>query len=565
MFFTVRKRWVSEKCDIRAAERISAGLGISLNIAKILLNRGMDTPGKCEDFLNPSINKLNDPFLLKDMDKAVKRIKKAIENKEKIAVFGDYDVDGITSTAIMMKYFASVGADAFYYIPNRLSEGYGINDSALTEIKEKGAKLILTVDCGITACEEIKKAYEMGIEVIVTDHHKCPDTLPVCEAVLNPKREDSGYPFSELAGVGVAFKLSCALGCEGELFDEILCLTALGTVADIVPLVYENRIIVSCGMKKIREGKCPGINALIEEACLEREKTDSRTLGFQLAPRINAAGRMGSPEKAIELFLSEKINDTARIASYLNNENLKRQTVEKEIYEEALAGLEADKEMKNEDIVILSGDGWHSGVIGIVASKICEETGKPCVMVSFDGDEGKGSLRSIKGFNIYEALLSLSSYLIKFGGHELAAGLSIKKSEFEDFRKAFFRYAKEKNEGKKLIKELFIDAELTERELNTAFAYQLEALEPFGMGNPEPVFVIKNARVRKSTDFKEGKHLRLSVMKKGTYLDAVGFSMGKYAGSLKSDEEIYLAGTLNANEFNGKTYLQMKIRDIRLI
>lgn len=565
MFSTVRQKWVGKEYDKQAAERISEALGLTGVISHILVNRGEDTPEKASEFLNPSLSKLYDPFLLKDMDKAKKRLEEAISRKEKIAVYGDYDVDGITGVTVIMKYLSLKGADAFYYIPDRFSEGYGLNEEAVRNIKNEGANLIITSDCGITATEEIKLAYSLGMEVIVTDHHKCPDELPKCEAVINPKRNDCSYPFRDLAGVGVSFKLITAMGEYEEIFDEILALTALGTVADIVPLTDENRIIVSFGLEKIREGACNGINALLEEACVDFNKADSRVLGYQLAPRINAAGRMGTPKKAVELFLSEKINETARIAGFLNNENIRRQNVEKEIHEEALAILKSDKEFENRDVIILSGDGWHNGVIGIVASKICEELGKPCVMISFDGDEGKGSLRSVKGFNIYEALLSLSPYLIKFGGHELAAGLSIKKENLEEFSEAFYKFASEKVSENKIQREISIDAEITEKELNLSFADSLSLLEPYGMGNPEPVFVLKNAKVRQSMDFKEGKHLRLSVLKRGVYLDAIGFSMGRYAGTLMPGDDIYIAGTVNINEYKDKKYLQMRIKDIRLV
>ena len=429
----VKQRWVTVKADEELAVKLSEELKIEKSITRILVSRGIDTKEKINKFLNPDMKDISDPFLLKDMDKAVSRIKKALENKEKIAVYGDYDVDGITGVTVLMMYLSYMNADVFYYIPDRLKDGYGLNTDAMEEIKNKNADLIITVDCGITGNNEVLWANENGMDVIVTDHHKCPEILPEAFALVNPKREDSSYPFSELAGVGVAFMLVLAL-CGGnipeEISDEILSLTALGTVADIVPLVCENRIIVRNGIDVIKRRKCKGLNALLSEAGIEPELVNSTVLSFQIAPRINAAGRMGNASDAVLLFTSENSSKTAEIAAFLNEQNIFRQTVEKSIYDEVSKLVSADKEYKSDEILILGKEGWHSGVIGIVASKITDEFYKPCIMITFEDGIGKGSLRSIKGFNIYEALKSVSHLLEKFGGHELAAGLTIKEENF---------------------------------------------------------------------------------------------------------------------------------------
>ncbi len=562
----VKQKWVTVKADEEIADKLSKETGIEKSITRILVSRGIDTPLKTELFLKPEMKNLSDPFLLKDMDKAVLRIKKAIENKEKIAVYGDYDVDGITGVTVLMMYLSYLNADVFYYIPDRLKDGYGLNSEAIDYLKSKNADLIITVDCGITAVNEVLQAKECGMDVVVTDHHKCPEILPQCEAVINPKREDNEFPFSELAGVGVAFMLILALS-GGELpsgiMNEILSLTALGTVADIVPLIEENRIIVKNGIDIIKEGKCRGINALLNAAEMDKKAVTSTILSFQIAPRINASGRMGSAKDAVEMFISKDDDKIKEIASLLNNQNILRQTVEKSIYDEVSEKIRTNKEYKNEDILVLGKEGWHSGVIGIVASKLTDEFYKPSIMITFEDGIGKGSLRSIKGFNIYEALKSVSHLLVKFGGHELAAGLTIEQDKFEEFKAEITRYAKEKMNGN-IVRELSIDSEINENEMTVEFADKVSMLEPFGMANPQPVFVVKNAKVVKSTDFKEGKHLRLMVKKKNTFLNAIGFSLGKYASSLKKDEEIYIAGTANINDYRGEKSFQIRIKDIRL-
>lgn len=562
----IRQKWVTASADEELAKKLSEETGIEKSITRILVSRNIDTPEKIQDFLNPDINKLYDPYLLKDMDRAVARLKKALENGEKIAVYGDYDVDGITGVTVLMRFLESVGGNFFFYIPDRQTDGYGLNTAAIDAIKEKGAALILTVDCGITAVEETKYAKELGMDVVVTDHHKCPDVLPDCSAVIDPKRDDCEYPFRELAGVGVAFKLICAMNCEisEEIYEEIVSLTALGTVADIVPLTDENRIIVSTGIAMIKKGKSPGISALAAEARIPLENVNSTVLSFQVSPRINAAGRIGSADLAVKLFMSKSQDEIERIAGELNEINQQRQNVEKEIFEDALNIINSNKEYKNEEIIVVGKEGWHSGVIGIVASRITEEFFKPCIMVSFEGDVGKGSLRSIKGFNIYKALEAVSPTLEKFGGHELAAGITVKKDKFDEFKKQICDYAKENMDKSSMSREILIDSEMEFSDMTVDFVDKISKLEPFGMGNPQPIFVIKKAKVVQSRDFKDGKHLNLTVEKKNRYINAIGFSMGKFASNLKKNEEIYMIGTVAVNDFRGEKSFQFRVKDIRL-
>lgn len=563
----VKQKWVSAKADEELCLKLSEETGIEKSITRILVSRGIDTKEKTAAFLKSDINDISDPFLLKDMDKAVSRINKAVENNEKIAIYGDYDVDGITGVTILMMYLKYKKADAFYYIPDRLKDGYGLNMEAMNFLYENGANLIITVDCGITADKEVEWAKEKGIDVVITDHHKCPEVFPAAFAAVNPKREDSDFPFDGLAGVGVAYMLIKALSdgnIPDEINDEIISLAALGTVADIVPLISENRAIVKKGIEIIKNGGCRGLNALLSVASIPKDSVNSTVLSFQIAPRINAAGRMGSAKDAVLLFISEDINEVNRVAATLNEQNLLRQEVEKSIYEEVSERIRNSKEYKNENILVVENKGWHSGVIGIVASKITEEFYKPSIMITFEDGIGKGSLRSVKGFNIYEALKSVSHLLLKFGGHELAAGLTIKEENFDEFKKEICEYARKNMDAKSTVKELNIDSEIEEGDMTLEFADKVSMLEPFGMANPQPVFVIKRARVLKSSDFCDGKHLRLTVLKKNTLLNAVGFSMGKFASTLIKDEEIYIAGTAGINDFRGEKSFQLRIKDIRL-
>lgn len=556
----VKKRWVAdnEKNDI--IDKLSSESGLNKALVRILVNRNIETAEEMESFLSPSLSNLYDPFLLKDMDRAVKRINEAIRSNETVCVYGDYDVDGVTASAILTRYLRDK-VKVINYIPDRESEGYGVNKDAILKIKNQGADLIITVDCGITSVEEARYAKKLGIDLIITDHHTCPEELPECAAVINPKRNNQKYPFSELCGAGVAFKLVCALG-EMNL-TEYLCICAVGTVADIVPLVSENRIIVQYGIKYLRENKLKEITILCEQAGIDIKDINSVNLSFMIAPRINAAGRMASAADALTLFLSADEKVIREKAELLNSMNLLRQETEKEIYNEVKKVIEADSDYKNKPVLVIAKEGWHEGVIGIVASKITEEYYKPCVLISMGEELGKGSSRSIKGFNIYDALKAQSDYLVKFGGHELAAGLTVDKAVYPEFKRKIEEYAENIITEKMLIPELYIDSELFSGDMNEEFCEELKKLEPYGMGNPQPTFYIKDAEVTKSIAFKENRHLRLSVRINNKVTEAIAFNMGAYAGSLRAGDKIYIAGNVNINEFRGQRSFQIRIKDIK--
>ncbi len=556
----IKKRWVADNDKLTLIDELYKETGMNKTLLRILLNRDIKTKDEIEKFLNPKINDFFDPFLLKDMDKAVDRINKAIENKEKIAIYGDYDVDGVTASAILTLYLRE-RADIVNYIPKREGEGYGVNTDAILKLKSEGVTLIITVDCGITSVEEARYAKDLGIDLIVTDHHTCPDILPECLAVINPKRQDGNYPFSELCGAGVALKLVMALG-EKNL-DKYLAICAVGTVADIVPLISENRIIVSLGLLALRKNKLKQISCLSEIAGLSYENITSEDLGFVIGPRINAAGRMGSAFDALTLLLSEDDYEIAKKAEILNRKNLIRQETEQNIIKEAVNMAENELLKSNKDILVLWGENWHEGVIGIVSSKITDKYYKPSILLSLSEDMAKGSGRSIKGFNIYDALKSQEHNLVKFGGHELAAGLSLKKENLARFKEEIEEYAKEYMKDKKFLPELFLDSELTVDDMNEEFLKLLSLLEPFGMGNLRPVLLIKDARIIKVMAFKEGKHLRISIEKEGKTVEAVGFNMGNFSEYLSPGDEIYIAATLEINEFRGIRKFQLKIKDIK--
>ena len=556
----IRKKWVSDNSNIEKIKELTEKLNIDESIVRILVNRGIDNLKDIEEFLNPSLDNLYDPFLLNDMDKAVERINTAVKNKEKIYIYGDYDVDGVTASSIVYISLKEIYDNVYIYIPERENEGYGLNTKAIDKIYKDNGNLIITVDCGISAHSEAEYAKSLGIDMIITDHHTCPEVLPSCVAVINPKRNDSTYPFSELCGAGVALKLCSALNL---LSEKIIAICAVGTVADIVPLILENRIITYYGIKLLREGILENINILCSIAGIDVKNITSTTIGFTIAPRINAAGRMATAKEAVEFFISKDIKRIKELAEYLDNLNLKRQECEKEIYKDAKEKIEKNKEYEN-NIMVVSGEGWQEGVIGIVASKITEEYYKPCIMVSINEKEGKGSSRSVKGYNIYEGLFGVSELLIKFGGHSLAAGLSINPKNIDILREKINENAKEIFESGDISPYIKIDAELKAKNINLKYAEDLKKLEPFGMGNPQPLFIIKDALIKESYSFSLKKHMRLNLVKEGVSLEAVGFNMGSFANSLKPGQKIFLLCSVDINEFRGNKKIQAKIKDIRL-
>ncbi|MGM9612372.1 MAG: single-stranded-DNA-specific exonuclease RecJ, partial [Butyricicoccus sp.] len=438
------KKWVTAAPDLEAARSLSEACGFSPLAAVALCARGVDTPEKAQAFLATGAEGLHDPMRLRDMDKAVAAIREAIREKQKIIVFGDYDVDGITSTCVLLRYLRSLGADADYYIPNRLSEGYGLSCAAMDALYEQGVRLIVTVDSGVTAFEETAYAKKLGIRMVITDHHECREELPEAEAIVNPRRSDCDYPFTELAGVGVAFKLICALAGPdnlGQVLDKYADLVALGTVADVMPIVGENRVIVAEGLRRLATTENLGLEMLLRESGQKSRRLTSSVISFILAPRINAAGRMGNTEQAVELFLTDDPVRAQELAAQLCEQNKERQAAENEILQQALAALRKEYNPLEDKMIVLAGEDWHHGVIGIVASRICDRYACPTVLIAVDGDIGKGSGRSMAGFNLFEALSDSADLLDKFGGHELAAGLTIQKSNIDEFKTRMLSYA----------------------------------------------------------------------------------------------------------------------------
>lgn len=562
------KKWIMRERNYKVEDirNMAKEFGLPPVVISLLSIRGVDD---IKRFTEADITKLYDPFLMKDVKEAVERIIKAIENKEKITIYGDYDVDGITSTVVLVKFLRSHGAIADYYIPDRLEEGYGINTKAIDTIAKNGTNLLITVDCGITAVAEIEYAKDKGLDVIVTDHHECKDNMPKADCVINPKQPGCNYPFKKLAGVGVVFKLVQAITKKlkfhmKELIDEYIDLVALGTVADVMPLEDENRIIVKNGLLHISYTANYGIRALIKIAEIKTNSITTSTIGFGIAPRINAAGRMGDPQCAVKLLLSEDDAEALKYAMILEEENRNRQSLENDIFCKAIEIIEENDEMEDDYVLVLDCDGWHHGIIGIVASKISEKYNKPCILISTDeAGKGKGSGRSIKGFNLFEALNKCSDKLLKFGGHELAAGLGIEKSKIAEFRKTINQYAKKVLTPEDFVPVICVDMEMPIEFLNLNTAEKLCVLQPYGMGNPGPVFYTSDLTVMSFKALSEGKHLRMTLVKKDLFIDVIGFGMGDKVKYLKQGDKIDIVYNLDINVFKGEKQAQLHLRDLR--
>ena len=522
---------------------------ISELLTKILVNRGITDDKEIDTFLNPTRNDFYDPYLMPDMDKAVERIIKAINNQEKVMIYGDYDVDGITSITVLKKFLEERGLKTGHYIPNRLEEGYGLNENAIRSIAEQKYTLMITVDCGISGIEEVELANQLGIETIITDHHEQSESLPNAYAIINAKRKDSQYPFRGLAGCGAVFKLiqaiSLRLGLEEKEFLKYLDIVCVGTISDIVPLVDENRVIAKLGLKLVAQTRNIGLRELILQSGYK--KIDSNTISFGVAPRINACGRMGYQEEALDLFLTNNIEEARKITARLNSYNLERQTKEKDIFEQAIKELEKE-DIEKLNTIVLSGDNWHHGVIGIVASKLTEKFYKPTILICFEDNIGKGSGRSLPGFDLHEALVETSAYLEKYGGHEMAVGLSLKKEKYNDFKLAFEEIAKSKN-IQQIIPVIKIDSIITAKDVNKKTIQDLEMLEPFGEKNKNPIFVYKNLKIDSIRALSEGKHLKLTLKDDNLLINAIGFNLGYLSEEYLIGDKIDIAGNLEINKY----------------
>ena len=559
----MNKKWEFYDSDNAKIKEISQKFNISELLATVLVNRNIKTNEEIKLFLNPTRNDFHDPYLMPDMKNAVDRIIKAIDEKEKTMIYGDYDVDGITSITVLSKFLNQCGLNVGYYIPNRLNEGYGLNKKAIKTIADEGYKLIITVDCGISSTEEIDYAYSLGMEVIITDHHEPLDILPNALAIIDCKRKDNKYPFNSLAGVGVSFKLIQAIGQRLNLpekeYLKYLDIVCIGTISDIVPLVDENRVIAKLGLMLIKQTKTPGVKALLKATSYK--EVNSTTVSFGIAPRINACGRMGHEKDALELFLTENIVEAEQITEKLNEYNKQRQNIEKRIFEEAIAKIEKNEENKK-NMIILGSENWHHGVIGIVSSKITELYYKPSILICFENDNGKGSGRSIPGFDLHEALCLASDYLEKYGGHEMAVGLSLKKKDFKAFKEKLESIA-ENLHTDELTPIIKIDKEITLNDIKIENVKELNLLEPFGESNKTPIFIYRNLKIDSIRALSEGKHLKLTLKDENKIINAIGFNMGKYSEEYLIGDKIDVIGVLEINTFNGIESVQINMKDIR--
>lgn len=558
----MNKKWEYCNVDDNKVKEISEKFGISKLLATILVNRNIIKEDEINLFLNPTRKDFHDPYLMPDMEKAVNRIEKAINEKEKIMIYGDYDVDGITSITVLKRFLEERGMDVAEYIPNRLNEGYGLNKEAIKEIADLGYKLMITVDCGISGVKEVEYANSLNIETIITDHHEPLDEMPNAVAIVNAKRRDNQYPFRGLAGVGVVFKLIQAigmkLGLEEKEYLKYLDIVCVGTISDIVPLVDENRVIAKLGLRLVEQTRNLGLKELIKVSGYKQ--INSNTISFGIAPRINACGRMGHQKEALQLFLTENVREAQEITQKLNQYNKERQETEKRIFNQAIEKIE--KEHINEkSAIILGEDDWHHGVIGIVASKITDIYFKPSILICFEGDEGKGSGRSIPGFDLHEALCQCNEYLEKYGGHSMAVGLSLKRDKFDTFKVKFEEIAKN-SELDTIVPIIKIDRQIYINDFDIELAKELTKLEPFGEGNKMPLFSYKNLKIDSIRALTEGKHLKLTLRDGNKIINAIGFNMGQLADEYLIGDKVDIVGVLEINRFNGAEIVQMNLKDI---
>lgn len=558
-----------ERSDILAKE-----LGIPPLVARVMLLRGLDHPAAARGFLRADLADLLDPFLLPDMDTAVVRVLRAVRDGERIRIYGDYDVDGITSTCVLLNVLKAFGADVDYYIPGRLGEGYGLNLDAIEKAASCGTSLLITVDCGITAVEEVELARRRGIDVIVTDHHEPAEVLPRAHALVNPKRRDSNYAFADLAGVGVAYKLASALlrAHAGTLdapapSDELLELVALGTIADVAPLTGENRIFAKHGLARLNATSNVGLQALIEVSGLAGREIGVGAVGFFLGPRLNAAGRLGDASLCVDLLTASSPEKAAHIASLLDRANQERQSLEQAILEEAASMVKTTAGGEAEDtVLVLAGEGWHAGVIGIVASRLVERFWRPVILISMDGDEGRGSGRSIDAFDLYGGLVQCADLLKEFGGHRHAAGLSISRDAVAALRERMNRVGRSVLAPEDLARKVVCDLEVRFGEIDIAVAEGLGMLAPFGVGNPVPTFLSRGVRLVEYRGVgAEAKHLKMKLAQDGVVLDAIGFGLGNMAPVLftRGAKEVDVVYTIEVNQWNGARQVQLNIKELR--
>lgn len=567
----MNKRWKLTPADNALAATLANELAILPLTAQFLINRGLADAGAAALFLRPTLADLPDPFLMNDMDKVVERVAAAVSGREKIAVWGDYDVDGATATALLYLFFRELGADCVTYIPGRHTEGYGLNTEGLQRLKESGVSLVITVDCGSSNHEEVAFANSIGLDVVITDHHEMPHPVPDAYAVLNPKRPDCAYPFKGLAGVGVAFCLALALRArlrEAGWFTgpvpnlkRYLDLVCIGTVADVVPLVGVNRVLVSTGLAELAQTARPGLKALMDVSRLRPGALGAEAVAFRLAPRLNAAGRLESAGAALRLLITHDVSEAAALAHKLDAANLERQKIEDEILKEALLMLGASDHDKAKGVVLAS-EGWNVGVIGIVASRLVERLHRPVVMIALEGGLGKGSARGIRSFDLIEGLRACGHLLTRFGGHKAAAGLSLTRQNLALFKEEFLRYADAAIPIEALVPEIRIDASVTLSDVSERLASETAALAPFGSGNHEPLLCLTGADIV-STEVVKEKHLRFRIRQGGAPGACSGIGFGLAALHPMHGPGYVIACAPYMDEWQGMRSVKLRIRDVR--
>ena len=561
-------RWSLLNPNQNTVSSVKKAFRTSEVIAKVLANRNILNPNLARPFFTPNLDMLHNPYLMQDMDKAVERVLKNIKSGKPIMVFGDYDVDGTTGAAALYLAFQKFGADVTYYIPDREKEGYGLSYHGIEVAKDIGIDLIITCDCGINAFVQVDFANEQNIDLIITDHHTTDTELPKAHAILNPKREDCEYPFKGLCGGGVAFKLITAVGNELNIpltdYEEIIPLITLGIAADVVPIKDENRVLVHHGLNILKNLEKPGLKTLLELAGLKGH-VSVRQLVFSIAPRINAAGRLGDANRAVELLVTDDQDKARLLAKELDNENKRRQMIQQAVVDEALLKVNAEADLKNENALVLANAGWHPGVVGIVASKIKEEFNRPTIIIALENGSGKGSARSVAGFDLYEALTACKTHLDGYGGHPMAAGLTLSNQKLEDFKKAFIDFANERLTKENLQATLTLDSEMALQDITPRFMEFLDKLSPYGPGNMRPKFAIRNVEIAGVPKVigKTGEHIRFKIKQGLKSYPAVGFGLSNKYEMLITGQPVDIACVVETNEWQGNTSIQMNVRDIK--
>lgn len=569
----VSRRWIAKAVDDTLARRLSETTGLRLKTARLLVSRGVTAPDEARRYLEPQLSDMPDPALLAGAERAADRLADAIERSENITLYGDYDVDGVTSTSLMSTFLSAHGADPMVYIPKRLVEGYGLNHGAVEQLAAEGTQVLVTLDCGITAADEIQKANDLGIDTIVVDHHKCPPDLPPTCATLNPHQEHCPYPDKVLAAVGVCFNLAVVLrkvlrergfyqrrGQAEPNLRRLLDLVALGTIADMVPLTGVNRMFTWYGMLELQHARRPGVRALMEVSRVRPARCGSSDVGFRLGPRINAAGRLDDATVGVRLLLTEDLAEARRLAAALDDANGNRQSIEGEVFRQACKLVEALPALP--EVIVFANEKWHPGVVGIVCSKLVERFDRPAVLI---GEGGRGSARTARGLHLYDALNDCSSFLTKFGGHRAAAGMRIPFANVEPFREALLaRVRADEDYGQVTEATLHYDDEIGPEDVEDGWFEEMSRLEPFGNGNSEPLFLLKGITVR-SFRVVGMDHLKLRLQEGAAGgLSCIAFKMAEHAQSLRPDLPLELAAHLFKNEFQGVEKLELRVRDLRV-